>query len=458
MSPQETQSRRPPRRPLSTRELDTILDFLSDGVFTVDREFLITSFNRAAERLTGFSVDEAIGHRCDMVLRSTNCQSGCLLRETMETGEPVIAQEVTIRNRHGQERTVCMSACVLRNDGGDIVGGIETFRDLTALEGLRREIRGRHTLADIISKNHRMQRVFALIPDVALSNAAVLIQGETGTGKELLARAIHNASPRCAGPFIEVNCGALPDTLLESELFGHVTGAFTDARTDRTGRFEMADGGTLFLDEIGDTSAAMQVKLLRVLQDGTFVPVGSSETRHSNARVIAATNQDLKSLVGEGRFREDLYYRVNTVCIHVPPLRERREDIPLLVEHFMDRFNVQTGKMVRRVSGDAMQALLAYAWPGNVRELEHAVEHVFVLVKGDSVRIEHLPEEVIQGAVVRRGLGGPPSARSILEESERRAIQMVLERLAWNKVAASRELGVSRTTLWRKMRKLGISN
>jgi len=283
----------------------------------------------------------------------------------------------------------------------------------------------------------------------------VLIQGETGTGKELLARAIHNESPRRDGPFVKVNCGALPDTLLESELFGHVAGAFTDARTDREGRFEAAAGGTIFLDEVGDTSPAMQVKLLRVLQDGAFEPVGSNQTRTTDARVVSATHQDLKSLVADGRLRDDLYYRINTVLLTLPPLRERREDIPLLVEHFIERFNHLTGKQVRNLSGDALRRFMTYGWPGNVRELEHAIEHAFVLVKGIAIDTQHLPE-----ALRQTPQPSPPDdnacPRSPLAESERQVISATLQRHDGNKTAAAHELGLSRTTLWRKIRRLGI--
>ncbi len=447
-----------PTRPTHDPEMVlTILDSVADGVFTVDHEFIITSFNRAAERITGFKADEAIGERCYNIFRAPVCQHGCLLADTIRTGRPVSGLELTILNRRNEEVPISISTAVLRDEHGSVLGGVETFRDMTAVASLRQTMRRRYTLRDMLSKNHRMREVFALVPDVAGSSAAVLIQGETGTGKELLARALHHESPRCDGPFVKVNCGALPDSLLESELFGHVAGAFTDARTDRQGRFELADQGTIFLDEVGDMSQAMQVKLLRVIQEGAFERVGSSRTQSTDARVVAATHRDLRQDVAAGRFREDLYYRINTVRLTLPPLRERREDIPLLTEHFIERFNGLTGKQVGAVSGDAMLALMRYDWPGNVRELEHAVEHAFVLTKGPSIELSHLPKELAPGlaqpaAPTDPALGMPEK----LADVERGAIEAALRRHRWNRAAASRELGMSRTTLWRRMRKLGI--
>ena len=446
------------RRPRLSREVvDTVLDSIADGVFTVDQAFTITSFNRAAEQITGFSAEDAIGERCYNIFRAPVCQTGCLLAESIRTGRQISGLELTILNRRNEEVPISISTAVLRDRAGKVIGGVETFRDLTAVERLRKEIRRRYAMGDMLSKNHRMQEVFALVPDVAASTATVLIQGETGTGKELLARAIHEESPRRDGPFIKVNCGALPDSLLESELFGHVAGAFTDARSKRKGRFELADGGTIFLDEIGDMSAAMQVKLLRVVQDGKFEPVGSSETHSTDARIIAATHRDLRGLLAAGDFREDLYYRVNTVRLTLPPLRDRREDIPILVEHFIDRFNGLTHKDVRQVSGQAMQAMMGYSWPGNVRELEHAIEHAFVLVKESSIDLAHLPPE-IRTTRGRPGDTGEPQGAtpSVLANAERRAIEEVLARHGGNRAAACRELGMSRTTLWRRIRKLGI--
>ena len=443
---------------LGPEEVATILSSIADGVFTVDEDHTITSFNRAAEEITGFSASEAIGEKCYNIFRSPMCQTDCLLNECIRRGGPVTGLEMAILNRQNDEVPISVSTAVLRNREGAVIGGVGTFRDLTAVESLRREVRRKYSFHDMLSKNRRMQEIFDLIPDIAASDASVLILGETGTGKEPLAQAIHNKSPRHEEAFIKVNCGALPDALLESELFGHVPGAFTDARTERKGRFELADGGTILLDEFGDTSPAMQVKLLRVLQEGRFEPVGSSETRSTDVRVIAATQKDLNRLIAEGEFRQDLYYRINTVVLALPPLKERREDIPLLVEHFIERFNELTGNRVRMVSPEAVRVLMRYPWPGNVRELENAIEHAFILVKDSTIRLKHLPEELTKersSELLQRmaSLSDQPT----VADAERQIIEAALVRNRWNRFDASRELGISRSTLWRKMRRLGIA-
>jgi transcriptional regulator with PAS, ATPase and Fis domain len=389
-----------------------------------------------------------MGQHCYNIFRASCCQEGCVLRQSIETGKEITGLRIDILDRDNREKPISVSTAVLKDSSGGVTGGVEIFRDMSVVEELRREIRKTYHFRDMVSKNHRMQEIFSLIPDVAASRASVLIQGPTGSGKELLARAIHFESPRADNPFVKVNCGALPDTLLESELFGHVAGAFTDAKTGRKGRFELADGGTIFLDEIGDVSPAMQVRLLRVLQEGQFEPVGSSESVAVDVRVISATHQDLKELTAEGRFRDDLFYRINTVVLEIPSLRERLEDLPLLVEEFLGKFNSLTGKAVRSVSPATTEILMGHNWPGNIRELEHAIEHAFVLVKGEVIRPEHLPP----------GLGASDAAQVLapIERSERSAILEALEANDFDRTQTSRQLGISRTTLWRKMKRYGI--
>jgi PAS domain S-box-containing protein len=356
-----------------------ILDSVADGVFTVDHDWRITFFNRVAEQVTGISRNEAIGRRCCDVFRASICERDCALRQTMHTDRAVVGKAIYIVNAEGQRIPISISTGLLRDGDGRIIGGVETFRDLSLVEQLRRELSGRSSFADIVSSNHEIWRIFQILPAIAESNSTVLIVGPSGSGKELFAKAIHSLSPRLEGPWVAVHCGALPDTLLESELFGYVAGAFTDARKDKPGRFARAESGTLFLDEIGDISPAMQVRLLRVLQDGHYEPLGSTKTAKANVRIITATNQDLEKLVKQGRFRSDLYYRINVVKITLPPLSRRREDIPVLVEHFITRFNRLRGKDISGVSEGVMEILMRHNFPGNVRELENIIEHAFVL-------------------------------------------------------------------------------
>jgi PAS domain S-box-containing protein len=437
------------KKELKSSDARLILDSVAEGVFAVDRDWRITYFNKAAERITGFTKKEAVGQHCYNIFRASCCQEGCVLRQSMETGRDITGLRIDILDRNNKEKPISVSTAVLKDSSGDVTGGVEIFRDISVVEELRREIKKTYRFRDMVSKNHRMQEIFSLIPDVASSRASVLIQGPTGSGKELLARAIHFESPRADKPFVKVNCGALPDALLESELFGHVAGAFTDAKTSRKGRFELADGGTMFLDEIGDVSPAMQVRLLRVLQEGMFEPVGSSESIAVDVRVISATHRDLKDLVAEGTFRDDLFYRINTVVLRIPPLKERLEDLPLLVEEFLDKFNSLTGKSVGSVSSSTMGILMRHDWPGNIRELEHVIEHAFVLVKGETIRPEHLPP----------GMGASDSGQGLapIERSERSAILEALEENAFDRAKTSRQLGISRTTLWRKMKRYGIN-
>ena len=306
-----------------------ILDSIADGVFTVDRQWNILSFNRAAEKIIGIQREQAIGQKCIEVFRANICQTACALRKTIESGKELINYPVNLLNSEGRSIPVSISTAVLCDEKGNIIGGVETFRDLSTVEMLRKEIRNQYTSFDIISKNHEIRRILDILPDIAMSDSTVLIEGPSGSGKELFAKAIHHLSSRKKKKYIIVNCGALPDTLLESELFGYVKGAFTDAKKDKPGRFALAEGGTIFLDEISDISTALQVKLLRVLQEKEYEPLGATSTMKANVRIIAATNRPLIKLLAQGTFREDLYYRLNVVKVSLPPLSARREDIPM---------------------------------------------------------------------------------------------------------------------------------
>lgn len=431
----------------------TILDSVTDGVFTVDREWRITSFNRAAERITGVAHDEAIGARCCDVFRASICESECALRETMRTDRPVVNKAIYIIDASDRKIPISVSTAILRNADGEVVGGVETFRDLSQVEDLRRELEGRRTFSDIIGRSPAMRSLFDLLPVVAESDSSVLIHGASGTGKELVARAIHTLSPRCEKRFVAINCGALPDTLLESELFGHTAGAFTDARRDKPGRFAVADGGTLLLDEIGDISPAMQVRLLRVLQEGQVEPLGSVDPVPVDVRVIAATHRDLVELVREGSFREDLFYRINVFRIDLPLLRDRREDIPLLVEHFVSRFNVRQNKDVAGVSDEVMNVLMRCDFPGNARELENTIEHAFVLCRSGFIELRHLPQEIVESSGLPiTGLQPGASLKSV----EALTITDALSRHNGNRTKAAAELGIHPTTLRRKIRRLDI--
>jgi len=439
------------RSPLDLPQTRAVLDSISDGVFTVDLDWRVTSFNRAAEEMTGIPPEEALGRKCWEVLKASVCESDCPLRRSLETGKPVRNRTLYILNSRGERLPVSISTAVMRDAAGNVIGGVETFRDLSVVEALRTELSGRYEFCEMVSKSQRMRRVFDILPEVAASDSTVLIQGESGTGKEMVARAIHELSPRREGPMVAVNCGALPDNLLESELFGHKAGAFTDARADRQGRFAQAEGGTIFLDEVSEMSAMLQVSLLRVLEDGVYQPLGAAETVQSNVRVIAATNRDLGEMVKRGAFRRDLYYRVNVVTISLPPLRERRKDIPLLVDHFVARFRRLKGKDIEGVSPDVLMLLMNHDFPGNVRELENIIEHAFVLCSGGTIKPRHLPEDLVS----RRPAGQPEGSLS-LEALERAHIQQTLARHGGSRQDAAHELGVHRTTLYRKMKKLGL--
>ena len=451
---ERVRKKRKPNPPREEFQITTILESIADGVFTIDSDWRVTAFNRAAERITGTPRRRAIGQKCFDVFHANICQNACALKQTLATGKEIIDLPVNILNSRGETLPISISTAVIRDNRGKIIGGAETFRDLSAIEALRKELSKQYTIGDIVSKNATIQRILSLLPSIAESPSTVLIQGPSGSGKELLARAIHSLSLRKNGPYVIVSCAALPDTLLESELFGYVKGAFTDAKRDKPGRFALAEKGTLFLDEIGDISPALQVKLLRFLQEREYEPLGGVRPVKADVRVVAATNRNLARMVGEGTFREDFYYRINVVRIELPPLMERREDIPLLVEHFLKRLGTRMNKRIVSLSSEVMELFMHYPFPGNIRELENALEHAFVLCQGPQIKMDHLPEELIQKAKEKPLPEETP--RDPLETAERQAIQKVLEKHGGNRKKAAQELDISAVTLWRKMKRLNL--
>jgi len=438
----------------SSAQYQAILESISDGVFTVDQSWHILSFNRAAEEITGIPRDEAIGRRCSEVFRSTMCGDQCCLRETQRTGKPLIGRTGYIIDAGGNRIPISLSTAVLRDADGTVIGGAETFRDLSEVEALRDELDGRFRIGDLVSRSPLMQRVFSSLDPIAASSSTVLILGETGTGKELIARTIHALSDRCDGPFVALNCGALPETLLESELFGYKAGAFTGARRDKPGRFATAAGGVLFLDEIGTISPAMQVRLLRVLQEQTFDPLGSIAPEHSDVRIIAATNSDLTALVKQGDFREDFYYRINVARVDLPPLRQRKEDIPLLVMDFVQHFNALQGKQVEGLASETLSLLMVHDWPGNVRELRNAIERAFIVCHEGLIEPYHLPDEFLRSGntQVPMAAGLEAAVRTV----ETQLIRDAVTRNHGNRLAAAKALGIHKSTLFRKINQLGI--
>ncbi len=430
-----------------------ILDSIADGVFTVDPDWNITAFNKAAEAITGTSREDALGRKCWEVFHANVCERECLLKKTLKTNRQCINKTVRIVNNHGDTLPISISTAILRDSDGKVIGGVETFRDLSEIEELRKEVIGRHTFHDIVTKDPQLLDLFGMLPAIAQSDTPVLILGESGTGKELLAKSIHDLSGRGEEPFVAVNCGALPENLLESELFGYKKGAFTDAGKDKPGRFERAGRGTLFLDEIGDLPKSVQVKLLRVLQEKVYEPLGSVEPVKSEARIVAATNHDLGKMVESGEFRQDLYYRINVIPLTLPPLRERNGDVPLLVDHFVQHYSKVYGKTIEHIAPDAMQNLLEYRYPGNIREMENILQHAFVLCGSGSIQKKHLPAYLRQPVIEQQENG---MSESSWEGYDRSRIEESLARNRYNRTRTAKELGMHVVTLWRKMKKYDL--
>lgn len=432
----------------------TILENISEGVFTIDLKRRITYFNLAAETITGFKAKDAVGQYCFDIFRADICESRCCFDEALDCGNRCVNPHASIIDKSGEKTPISIVTSVLKDRNGKVIGGVESFRDLSVLERMRRQLSRRFIPEDIVGRHPKMREILSFLPDIAESDSPVLIWGPTGSGKELIARAVHNLSSRKDGPFVAVNCAALPDTLLGSELFGYTKGAFTGATKNKAGRFSLADKGTLFLDEIANTSLAFQADLLRVLECGEFTPLGETKTSKADFRLATATNVDLKQLLREGSFREDLYYRLNVAKISLPALRERKEDIPLLIEHLIHKYNLLKRRSIEDVTAEVLSNLMDYPFPGNIRELENIIEYAFISCKGRIIRMEHLPTDLID-EFSEQSLD-LSKVFTLYEHKEAEKIRALLEQRGCSRQETARSLGMSRTTLWRKMIKYGM--
>jgi PAS domain S-box-containing protein len=438
-------------------KLDAIFNSNIEGTFTIDKDWNITSFNDSAVKITGYKKYEAVGKKCWEIFKSSICRNGCHMEQTMQKGKTMIGNELEISNKEGKFIPIRVNSGILLNNKGDKVGAVETFIDISEIKNLSDHLVERFKYENIVGRNKEIKQVVSVLESVAQTDSTVFITGESGTGKELAARAIHLNSSRKYGPFIAINCSAFAETLIESELFGHEKGAFTGAIKTKVGRFELAQGGTLFLDEIGDLSIQIQTKLLRVLETREFERVGGNKAIKLNARIIAATNKNLSEEILAGKFREDLFYRINVMNVHLPPLRERKDDLPLLVNHFIDQFNFKFGKKIKQFSSSAYDYLEEYNWSGNIRELENVIEHCFVLCNGEIIQTEHLPKRL--KSFLNANLEKPNQNKANnFRDAEKELIISVLNRNNWNRTKSAIELGINPSTLWRKMKKLNIVN
>jgi len=436
-------------------KLDAIFNSNIEGIFTIDDDWNVTSFNAAAEKITGYKINEAIGKKCWQIFNSQICCNGCHMEQTMKNGKPTIANELEIINKFGNRIPIRVNSAILKNNKNEKIGAVETFLDISEIKNLTEHLNERFKYENIVGKNKEIKQIINVLESVAQTDSSVLITGESGTGKELAARAIHLNSHRRTGPFTAVNCSAFVESLIESELFGHEKGSFTGAIKSKVGRFELANGGTLFLDEIGDLSVTVQTKLLRVLETREIERVGSNKPIKIDTRIIAATNKNLEREIEAGRFREDLYYRINVMNIQLPPLRERKDDLPILVNHFIEKFNSKFERNIKHFSSSAFDILMDYNWPGNIRELENVIEHCFVLCDSDIIQIEHLPKRLRDGEFNTIQGGGTNNFNHI-KDAERNIIIKTLKKHNGNRTKTAEELNIHPTTLWRKMKKFNL--
>ncbi|MBD3673963.1 MAG: sigma 54-interacting transcriptional regulator [Planctomycetaceae bacterium] len=449
--------------------LSRIVDEMADGVFTVDARGRFVAWSQGAERITGYSESEILGKPCQ-ILEGPNCKGFAKIHDLLamppDDVPGICNQECKVQSKDGREIYIHGNLRLLTNEQDEVVGAVGTFKDMTSflltnerITLLEEQTRDRNAFDRMIGKSAIMQEVFRRLRLAAQSDVTVFISGESGTGKELAARAIHALSERKENPFIAINCSAIPETLLESELFGHVKGAFTGAVRDKEGMFQTANGGTLFLDEIGDLSPLIQLKLLRVIQEREIRRVGDETPETVNVRLLTATNRDLKSLVEEGSFREDFYYRIHVFEIHLPALCERREDIPLLIDFFLTELSEELGKEVTGIARDALQLMMSYDWPGNVRELRNALEHAFVTVSGETISLLDLPPEIREESRANpHSSSSQPRQWSDDERAEKEQIVDALRQTEGNRTQAAKLLDTSRVTLWKKMKKYDLSD
>ncbi|KAA3609622.1 MAG: PAS domain S-box protein [Calditrichaeota bacterium] len=437
---------------------EAVLGSLAEGLFTVDFEWRITSFNRAAERITGWKEETVVGKYCNQIFRCTGCLQCCPIAETLRRGKPMMESEMDMLCSDGRKIMIRANTSILYNTAGEALGGIMSFRESATKQILENSKPAAKSFHGIFGKNKKMLEIYDLIQEISESNATVLILGKSGTGKELVANAIQKLNSRRNKPYVKVNCAAIPDSLIESELMGHVKGAFTDANQDRIGRFELAHTGTIFLDEVGDLTPAAQMRLLRILESGEFQRLGSSQTQKVDVRVLAATNRDLWQMVQDETFREDLYYRLNVIPIALPPLSERTDDLAALIDHFMEKYRCLTRKNINEIADQAYDLLMAYPYPGNVRELENIIEHAFARTKGSVITVNKLPYYLRQFVPFTESANSPPTNGNtdIQEDEEADRIHTILQQCHWNKSLAAKKLGMSRTTLWRRMRELDL--